>query len=176
MIESSTMVGRIGDRVINRVNCTDLYWDTHVNDDFTKGVVDRGEGVFNGSIGTVVAFYPRSVNKNEDEAVLIRLDDGHFVMVESSLYVNWTLAYALTVHSAQGSEAHYVVLGLPAYEGPVSPWLFSGCNPFLSKNMIYTGITRAKLGVSIFGSIDIINRAIDSNIVPHNTCLAESLL
>jgi exodeoxyribonuclease V alpha subunit len=58
-------------------------------------------------------------------------------------------AFALTVHKSQGSEFDSVLLVLPENESPL-----------LSRQIIYTGITRAKNSIRILGSRDILRKAI----------------
>ena len=62
----------------------------------------------------------------------------------------WESAYALTVHQTQGSEFDKVLLILP----PKS-------SPLLSRELLYTGITRAREAVEIWGSMDLVDEALD---------------
>jgi len=63
---------------------------------------------------------------------------------------NISLSYAVTVHRSQGSEWDYVIFYLPPK---------AVANPkFINRNLIYTAITRAKLGVFIIGSLDTFNK------------------
>ena len=60
-------------------------------------------------------------------------------------------AFALTVHKSQGSEFNNVLLVLPEKPGP-----------YLSRQIVYTGITRAKKRVHIAGTTDVLKQAIDN--------------
>jgi exodeoxyribonuclease V alpha subunit len=62
------------------------------------------------------------------------------------------LAYAITVHKSQGSE--YPIIVIPLYR--TSPRL-------LTRNLLYTAVTRAKNIVVLVGNPDLINKMIDNN-------------
>lgn len=62
----------------------------------------------------------------------------------------YSLAYALTVHKSQGSEYQDVCIILPEDEN----------NPLLTREIIYTGITRAKSRVFIAGKINVFEKAV----------------
>ncbi|MCI5146851.1 MAG: recombinase RecD, partial [Candidatus Electrothrix sp. AR3] len=100
---------RVGDRVIHRRNNYDL-------------------GVFNGDIGKIMA-----VN---NEALTLRvcfLPDQREVEYQREQITELELAYAITIHKAQGSEFEAVIL-------PVMTQHFR----MLFRNLVYTGITRAR--------------------------------
>lgn len=108
---------RIGDPVIHLQNNYDL-------------------GVFNGEAGIVKAF-----GYDMDKAVMVEYPGSRHVWYSEQNVDELDLAYAITVHKAQGTEAKAVVL-------PVHDTL----RRTLSKNLLYTGITRAKDMVVIVGS------------------------
>ena len=58
-------------------------------------------------------------------------------------------AYAMTVHKSQGSEFDRIALVLPSQESPV-----------LTRELVYTGITRARHGVAVIASSDLLASAI----------------
>jgi exodeoxyribonuclease V alpha subunit len=58
-------------------------------------------------------------------------------------------AYALTVHKAQGSQANRVILVLPETDSKV-----------LSRELVYTGLTRARESVEIWSSLDVFSAAV----------------
>lgn len=61
----------------------------------------------------------------------------------------WTPAWAMTVHKAQGSEFAHVLLALPAKISPVA-----------TRELVYTGITRAKKRVTLWADETVLRAAI----------------
>ena len=62
-------------------------------------------------------------------------------------------AYALTIHKSQGSEWRHVGLVFPDWVSPI-----------MTRELVYTGLTRAQEKVSIFGSVPTILAAIDRRV------------
>ncbi len=100
-------------------------------------------------------------------------EDSMKVIFDDEKLVDYTLdsldelehAYAITVHKSQGSEFPVVVM--PIISGP--PMLYT-------RNLLYTGITRAKELLVIVGESNIVNRMIDNNeIKKRNTGLQYKL-
>ena len=109
---------RVGDRVMQVKNNYDVLW---LRDD---GVT--GSGIFNGDVGLVEDIDPSG------ELMTVRFDDRVATYVADMLW-ELELAYAVTVHKAQGSEYRAVVLvALPA-----APAL-------MVRGVLYTGVTRAR--------------------------------
>lgn len=78
-----------------------------------------------------------------------------------------TLAYAMTVHKSQGSE----------FKSLIMPLSFVFPQTMMTRNLIYTGITRAKCKVNLIGDINCIYKAIDNNsCVFRNTALADKII
>ena len=94
-----------------------------------------GNGVFNGEIGTIESIDPK------DKIIQVRFDDEKEAEYESSDFEQLEHSYAITIHKAQGSEFDVVIMAIP----PSSPML-------LTRNLLYTGITRAKKLLIILGS------------------------
>lgn len=114
--------------------------------------------VFNGDIGTV-----ESVNL-EDRELLIRFDDRE-VAYDSTELDEVVLAYATTIHKSQGSEYSIVVM-------PVLMTHFV----MLQRNLVYTGVTRAKKILVIVGTKKALAMAVRNVTVDkRNTMLAERL-
>lgn len=129
-------VFREGDRVMQTVNNYDIEWEKN-------GYV--GNGIFNGDTGVI-----DSIN-HADSTMLIRFDDKT-VKYGFDLLDDLELAYAITVHKSQGSE--YPVVIIPAYQ----------CAPMLlTRNLLYTAVTRAKRMVIIVGRHDIPKRMVENN-------------
>ncbi|MBR2131119.1 MAG: ATP-dependent RecD-like DNA helicase [Oscillospiraceae bacterium] len=116
---------RVGDRVMQVRNNYDVLWE---RDD---GYV--GSGIFNGDVGIVEEIDPGG------EMLMIRFDDRTATYV-SDMLSELELAYAVTVHKAQGSEYSAVVLvALPA-----APAL-------MVRGVLYTAVTRAKKLLVVVG-------------------------
>ena len=112
------MVFRVGDRVMQIRNNYDVLWE--------KSDGTAGTGIFNGDVGVVEAIDPAG------ELLQVRFDDRTAAYTPDMLS-ELELAYAVTVHKAQGSEYRAVVLvALPA-----APAL-------MVRGVLYTGITRAR--------------------------------
>jgi exodeoxyribonuclease V alpha subunit len=119
---------REGDRVMQVVNNYDIEWEKNGN---------IGYGLFNGDIGVI-----ESINSNE-ESMLIRFDDK-VVSYDFSSLDDLELAYAITTHKSQGSE--YPVVIIPMYYCPYV---------LMTRNLLYTAITRAKKMVILVGKSDV---------------------
>lgn len=95
---------------------------------------DYNKEVFNGDLGTVVSF------DSEEKEVIIDFD-GRDVKYDYADLNEITLAWATSIHKSQGSE--YPVVILPLYTQHYM---------MLSRNLFYTGLTRAKKLALIVGS------------------------
>ena len=114
--------------------------------------------VFNGDIGTVE-------HVDMEERTLTVSFDGHSIEYEDSELDELTLAYATTIHKSQGSEYPVVVM----------PLLMTHF-VMLQRNLVYTGITRAKKICIIVGTTKALAYAIHNMVVlKRNTRLKERL-
>lgn len=114
--------------------------------------------VFNGDVGFISAI------DIEERTLKVRFDERE-VEYEALELDELVLAYATTIHKAQGSEYPIVIL----------PITFSHY-VMLQRNLIYTGITRAKKVVVLVGNRNAIYMAVKNNDVKNrNTRLAERL-
>ena len=114
--------------------------------------------VFNGDIGRVVAI------EHVDKKVYIQFPDKQ-VAYDTADLGELVLAYATTIHKAQGSEYPAVVIPLHTQH-----YLM------LQRNLLYTGITRAKERVVIVGTKRAIGICIRNNqVMERNSYLAERL-
>lgn len=109
---------RVNDKVMQIKNNYDIEW---TNED------EEGVGVFNGDMGRITAI------DEEWEMVRVLFDDGKEVEYDSVQLEELDLAYATTVHKSQGSEFRIVVI-------PV----FMGSQRLMTRNLLYTAMTRAK--------------------------------
>lgn len=118
---------------------------------------------FNGDTGYIV----RVDKSKEDATVVVRFDDDkevEFVGREEILELE--LAYAISIHKSQGSE----------YETILIPMVMSH-RRILAKNLFYTGVTRAKKNVHIFGTKKAIEYAVNNKNVPvRNSKLHQKLV
>nr|MCR4587231.1 ATP-dependent RecD-like DNA helicase [Lachnospiraceae bacterium] len=123
---------REGDKVMQIKNNYQLEWQVLGN----FGIpVDKGLGVFNGDMGTV-----REIHK-KSQVVTVEFDEGRTVEYPFAQLDELELAYAITIHKSQGSE--YPAVLMPLLSGP---------KVLMNRNLLYTGVTRAKNCVVILGS------------------------
>lgn len=131
------LIFREGDRVMQIKNDYDLSWEK----DGKEGV-----GVFNGDIGRI-----ETINIPAEQMV-ISFDD-RVVTYDFSKLDELDHAWAITVHKSQGSE--YPIVIMPVY-GSCPPQL-------LSRNLLYTAVTRAKRMVILVGQAEVIYRMVENN-------------
>ncbi len=132
---------REGDKVMQTQNNYEMEWTK------TEGLIEfKGQGIFNGDIGTI-----ERIDRNTGETVILFDDGRRAKLLREDLY-QITLAYAITVHKSQGCEFDYVVIPLAA-----------GPNIILTRNLLYTAITRAKKLVVLVGSKANISRMVKNN-------------
>ena len=81
--------------------------------------------------------------------MIIVFDDGKIVQYPYEALDELELAYAITIHKSQGSE--YPVVVIPLFGVP---------EPLVYRNLLYTGVTRAKDCVTLLGSMNIMNQMI----------------
>ena len=132
-------VFREGDRVMQIRNNYDIVWeriDGH----------DQGAGMFNGDVGEILQIFPGQ------ECLLVKFDDK-IATYTFDMLDELELAYAMTVHKAQGSEFEAVVVALSS---GVSRRL-------LTRNILYTAITRAKRLLVIVGAQETIAAMVNTN-------------
>ncbi len=127
---------RVGDKVMQIKNNYDVEWE--------KDEI-RGVGIFNGDIGTITDI------SYSDESMTI-VFDGRSAKYDFSMLDELDHAYAITVHKSQGSE--YPVVIIPIYN--YTPKL-------LTRNLIYTAVTRAQEMVIMVGRPDVLMGMVDNN-------------
>ena len=133
---------RVGDKVMQIKNNYKLEWRK-----FKGGLTsEKGEGVFNGDFG-----YIESID-NEDNNLKVLFDDERLVEYSFNSLDELKLSYAITIHKSQGSEFPVVVI--PVHWGP--PML-------LTRNLIYTAITRARELVVLVGEVRFLDMMIKNN-------------
>ena len=120
---------REGDKVMQTRNNYQLKWKR-------EGVFawEEGQGVFNGDIGFVTEIDP------QEHTMCVQFDDDRLATYEGADIDDLDLAYCISVHKSQGSEFPVVVM--PVVGGP--PML-------LTRNLLYTAVTRARRMVMLVG-------------------------
>lgn len=140
---------REGDKVMQIRNNYELEWETSSRNGF---------GIFNGDIGRI-----KEIDRAE-QYMLISFDD-RLVTYDFSLLDDIDHAYAITVHKSQGSE--YPIVIIPMYS----------CPPMLmTRNLLYTAVTRAEKMVILVGREEYVRRMVENNHQSMRyTCLANRL-
>lgn len=133
------VVFRKGDKVIQIKNNYDTEWKNPSDG-------SQGFGIFNGDIGVI-----KDIRK-EDRVMHVEFDDGKIVEYDFALLDNLELAYALTVHKSQGCEFKAVIIPVCSF----MPML-------MTRNLLYTAITRAKELVVLVGSPDAVSKMVRNN-------------
>jgi exodeoxyribonuclease V alpha subunit len=106
--------------------------------------------IFNGDTAIIV----QDISDPTNHKVAFRNQDNSIRYLALRQIVSWETAYSLTVHKSQGSEFDSVLLILPPIQSPV-----------LTRELLYTAVTRAKKRVEIWGTPQILKSCIDSQIV-----------
>lgn len=126
------IIFREGDKVMQIKNNYQLEWEIVSR----YGIpIDKGMGVFNGDTGKII-----EINEYGEQLV-VEYEEHKRVTYAFSALEELELAYAITVHKAQGSE----------YPAVIMP-LLSGPKMLFNRNLLYTGVTRARGCVTILGS------------------------
>lgn len=164
---------RIMDRVIQTKNHPDYNWRMYRDNNPDNEVIDEGTGLFNGDVGTIVRYIYSS--NNQFAYLLIQTDDDRFfeLPVNAEICSELSLGYAITVHKAQGSEALMSIMVLSEKTASVHPYLSV---PFLTKNLLYTGVTRAKQSVQILGSKKAFDICLQTEQYSGNATIAEDVI
>lgn len=153
---SGESIYREGDKVMQVKNNYQLEWEVLSRYNIP---IDKGMGVFNGDMGRIV-----EINENAANLV-VEYDEHKRVTYPFALLEELELSYAITIHKSQGSEYPAVILPL-----------LSGPRMLFNRNLLYTGITRAKNCVTILGSSDTVRGMIDNvNENSRHTALAQRI-
>ncbi len=132
-----------GDKVMHIANNYNLEWRK-----ITGGIAESGEGVFNGDLGVVTEVRPDSGE------IDVKFEDGRCVCYTPDVRHQLVPAYAITVHKSQGSEFDAVII--PVFGG----------NPMLmTRNLLYTAITRAKRMAVIVGEKYTVKRMVENDYI-----------
>ncbi len=131
-------VFRVGDKVMQIKNNYHLEWERLPNG-------EKGLGVFNGDVG----FITKIDNRSQKVSVVF---DDKLVEYDFLLLDELELAYAVTVHKSQGSEFDVVVMPM-----------FETHRLLMTRNLLYTAITRAKSLVVLVGRAEYIKTFVDND-------------
>lgn len=141
--ERGDIIFRQHDKVMQIRNNYKLEWK--IMEENGRFIREEGIGVFNGDVGCIKEI------DDFDQKVVVEFEDGRLVSYPYSQLDELEHAYAITIHKAQGSE--YPVVILPLWNGPAK---------LLTRNLLYTAITRAKMGVVIVGNLSMLGAMIDN--------------
>jgi len=114
--------------------------------------------VFNGDIGTIAEINP------EDQEAVIEFPQGK-IAFQSADFIDMAHAYAVTVHKSQGSEYPAVVLVASTQHYMM-----------LQRNLLYTGLTRARKTMVFLGSRKAVAMAVNNNRIKMRNTIFSSLL
>ncbi len=130
-------VFREGDRVMQIRNNYDILWKS-------ENGTETGTGMFNGDVGTI-----KSIDM--DEETLTVCFDGKTASYGFDALIELEHAWAVTVHKAQGSEYRAVILALG-----------QGSKMLMTRDVLYTAVTRAKKLLIIVGDDQTAYQMIDN--------------
>ena len=132
--EAGGIIYRVGDKVMQIKNNYQMEWEVCNK----YGIpTDRGAGIFNGDVGII-----REINEYA-ELLTVEFDEGKKIEYSFKQLEELELAYAITIHKSQGSE--YPAVIIPMYNGP---------RMLMTRNLIYTAVTRARACVCLVGQPD----------------------
>lgn len=131
---------RVGDKVMHIVNNYKLKWKVQFG-------IEEGEGVFNGDMGKIIDI----IDSGE---IVVLFEDDRVVYYNGEERNQLSLSYAMTVHKSQGSEFDVVVMPI-IYGAPI----------ILTRNLLYTAITRAKKMVVLVGTRNAIHNMVTNDYI-----------
>ena len=134
---------RVGDKVMQIRNNYQLEWEIVSKYNIP---IDKGVGVFNGDMGIVKDIF------NYNQTLVVEFDDMRRVTYPFSGLDELELAYAITIHKSQGSE--YPAVVMPLLTGP---------RQLFNRNLLYTGVTRARNCLTVLGSRETIQEMVSNN-------------
>jgi len=145
----------VGDKIMQTSNNYEMEYVKYEK----NGTTQTGTGVFNGDIGYITRIEPETFETT------ITFDDGKICKYQKTDLYQITLAYAITIHKSQGSEFNCVVI-------PLVP----GAPIIITRNLLYTAITRAKKAVVLVGNKQMLARMIYNNYTAKRYTLLKDFL
>ena len=140
--EYGEMRFREGDKVMQIKNNYQAVWEVRGKNGY---VVDSGTGIFNGDMGIV-----KEINEYSQD-IIVEFDENRQVRYPFADLDELELSYAITIHKSQGSE--YPAVIMPLLGGP---------RMLMNRNLLYTGVTRARSTVCILGSSQTLFEMVDN--------------
>ncbi len=137
-LKLGSKVFRVGDKVMQFRNDYCAEWKN-------ANTFEDGKGIFNGDIGII-----ESIDK-DTKSMIVHSDD-RLIKYEGEMLEDLELAYAITVHKSQGNEFPVVII--PIWNFPYM---------LMTRNLLYTAITRGKSLVVLVGSKIKLQQMIDNN-------------
>ena len=134
---------REGDRVMQIKNDYKVSWIRQIG---TGVRTEEGTGAFNGDLGTLYCI--DEMNRRFE----ILFDDNRLAGYDFTQFEEIDLAYCISIHKSQGSEFPIVILPMAG-----------GASPMLTRNLLYTAVTRAKKQAYLIGSRDAVSFMIRNN-------------
>lgn len=129
-------VFRVGDKVMQVKNDYDVLW---------RRAGEKGSGIFNGDIGVI-----REVDRFSQN---ITVDfEGRVAIYTTEMLRKLEHAYAVTIHKSQGSEYEAVIIPITGFT-----------KNLLYRNLLYTGVTRAKKLLILIGAQEHIKQMVDND-------------
>lgn len=111
---------------------------------------DYKRGLFNGDTGIIV-------ERNKEKTVFFKKTDNRIKSFRYSDIPPHEAAFAITIHKSQGSEFDTVLIIIPDKFSPV-----------VTRELLYTGVTRARKKVILVGSLETIKKAVQLDIKRHS--------
>ena len=145
---------RVGDKVMQTVNNYNLSWKRELRDN-----LEIGQGVFNGDMGKITKI---DYQTGETE---VYFEDDRICNYSKQEVCELQICYATTIHKSQGSEFDAVIIPVVA-----------GSNQIITRNLLYTAVTRAKKLVVLVGPKKNIARMIFNNYTAKRYSMLEELL
>jgi len=108
---------------------------------------DYNLGIFNGDVGLI---------RKDGETLYAWFEttDGEIIKIQAGFLNNYETVFAMTIHKSQGSEFDNVVLILQEKQG----------EKLLTRELLYTGVTRAKNRVLLQTSESVLRKCIESSV------------
>ena len=139
---SGDTVFREGDRIMQMKNNYKVEWRKKL----PGGGSEDGTGAFNGDLGTIYQI------REEDRTLSVVFDDERLAVFDFTHIDELELAYCISIHKSQGSEFPIVILPM-----------FGAASPMMTRNLLYTAVTRAKKQVVCIGRRDALMSMVNNN-------------
>ncbi len=139
---SGDTVFREGDRIMQVKNNYKIEWKRRL----PNGSSEDGTGAFNGDLGTVYQIH------EQDRSMSVIFDDERLAVFDFTHIEELELAYCISIHKSQGSEFPVVILPM-----------FGAASQMMTRNLLYTAVTRAKKQVVCIGRRDALMSMVSNN-------------